>query len=268
MKTCASVPELRVALAGAPRPVGFVPTMGALHAGHASLVDAARETCATVVASVFVNPLQFDDQADLAKYPRDPEGDAALLRSLGCDLLFAPDSFYPDGFETHVVPGPVAERYEGAFRSDHFRGVCTVVTKLFCSVRPDRAFFGDKDAQQVAVIRRLNADLDLGVEVVACPTVRDPDGLALSSRNARLSEADRAAALGLSAGLFAAREAWQRGERSFETLVAAGRAPGLDYDYLDAVDPGTFRPPGPLLIAAARVGGVRLIDNLRLDGTA
>ncbi|MHC4957076.1 MAG: pantoate--beta-alanine ligase [Planctomycetota bacterium] len=268
MRTCRLVPELRAALAGAPRPVGFVPTMGALHDGHASLVAAARAACATVVASVFVNPLQFDDPGDLAKYPRDPERDAAILRDLGCDLLFAPTSFYPEGFQTHVLPGAAAAGYEGALRGDHFRGVCTVVTKLFSAVRPDHAFFGEKDAQQLAVIRRLSADLDLGVDVVACPTVRAPDGLALSSRNARLSAADREVAVGLSAGLFAARAAWHRGERSFEKMIGAARAPGLEYDYLDCVDPGTFQAPGPLMIAAVRVGGVRLIDNLRLDHTA
>jgi len=220
-----------------------------------------------VVASVFVNKLQFNEATDFEKYPRTLDADAELLASEGVQVLFAPPSegFYPHGFQTRVSMGPLAEGLEGKHRSGHFDGVCTVVTKLFSAVRPDRAYFGEKDAQQVAVIRRLAADLDLGVEIVACPTVRDPDRLALSSRNQCLSAGERARALGLSRGLFAAREAWQAGERSFGELERIARDPGLDYEYLVCVDPATFERPGPLMVAAVRVGPVRLIDNLRLD---
>ena len=267
MEICRSVPELHRALAGLPRPVGLVPTLGALHEGHASLVRRCRAECATVVASVFVNKLQFNEAADFEKYPRTLDADAGLLASEGGQLLFAPPSagFYPPGFQTRVTMGPLAEGFEGRHRPGHFDGVCTVVAKLFGCVRPERAYFGEKDAQQVAVIRRLSADLDLGVEIVACPTIRAPDGLALSSRNRRLSPADRARARGIAQGLFRARAAWQAGERSFEKLEQTGRESGLTYDYLACVDPATFARPGPLMIAAARVGEVRLIDNLRLD---
>lgn len=267
MQTLKSVPELRVALAGAPRPVGFVPTMGALHDGHAELVRRCRDECATVVASVFVNPLQFGASEDLERYPRDLDADAALLATLGTSVLFAPavETFYPGDFVTRVDCGSLGERYEGAARPGHFTGVCTVVAKLFHIVSPDRAYFGEKDAQQLAVIRRMVRDLDLPVRIVAVETVRDADGLALSSRNAYLSSAERRQALGLGAGLFAARKAWQAGERDPDRLVEAARTPGLEYDYLDCVDPDRFERPGPLLIAAARVGSTRLIDNLRLD---
>ena len=198
-----SVADLRVALAGAPRPVGLVPTLGALHEGHASLVRLCRAECATVVASVFVNKLQFNEATDdFEKYPRPLDADAELVASEGGQVLFAPPSegFYPHGFQTRVSMGPLAEGFEGKHRPGHFDGVCTVVTKLFSAVRPDRAYFGEKDAQQLAVIRRLAADLDLGVEIVACPTFRAPDGLALSSRNQRLSVRERARGGGMSRG--------------------------------------------------------------------
>ena len=265
MKICKSVVDLRVALAGAPRPVGFVPTMGALHDGHASLVRRCRDECASVVASVYVNELQFDRRRDLDRYPRVLEDDCAILESLGANVVFAPDALYGDGHTTHVECDRLADVYEGAHRPGHFRGVCTVVLKLFHIVNPDRAYFGEKDAQQLAVIRAMVSDLDLAVAIVACETVRDADGLALSSRNAFLPPAQLTLARGISRGLFAAREAWAGGERDPERLCAVGRSDGIDYDYLACVDPETFQPPGPLMIAAARFGETRLIDNLRLD---
>src|SRR5262245_19894789 len=194
--------------------------MGYLHAGHVSLVERARRENARVAASVFVNPTQFGPQEDLARYPRDLERDLALLAEAGCDLVFAPEvaEMYPPGFGSTVDPGPVAEPLEGARRPGHFRGVATVVAKLFGIVQPDRAYFGEKDAQQLAVIHRLARDLDLAVEVVGCPTVREPDGLALSSRNSYLDVDDRRAAPVLYRALRAARERWLAGERDAEAL--------------------------------------------------
>ncbi len=268
MKICLSVAELRVALAGAPRPVGFVPTMGALHEGHAALVRRCQDECATAAASVYVNPLQFDVKEDLERYPRDLERDGALLEALGVSVLYVPKTLYADGHMTTVECGAIGEVFEGAHRPGHFRGVCTVVLKLFHAVAPDRAYFGEKDAQQLAVIRRIVRDLDMGVEIVGCETVRDEDGLALSSRNALLSDEQRGTAVAISRGLFRAREAWGAGERDPRRLEALGKDPieGLEYDYLACVDPESFLPPGPLMIAAARVGRIRLIDNIRLDG--
>jgi len=269
LRTYATVPELRVALAGAPRPVGFVPTMGALHQGHAELVRRCRAACATVVASVFVNPTQFGPNEDLARYPRDLAGDRKLLEREGTNVLFAPEpkEVYPEGFSASVDIGPLAAVYEGAVRPGHFAGVCTVVLKLFHIVGPDVAFFGRKDAQQLAVIRKLVKDLDMSVAIEAVDTVRAPDGLALSSRNAYLSPAEREEALGLSRGLFRARARFEAGERDPVVLAEAARDPSLRYDYLAAVDPMTFGPPpGPplLLVAAAHVGRTRLIDNVLL----
>ncbi|HET8607707.1 MAG TPA: pantoate--beta-alanine ligase [Gaiellaceae bacterium] len=232
--------------------VGLVPTMGALHAGHVALFEAAREECDTVVASLFVNPAQFSEDADLAAYPRDEEADAAIAAEAGVDLLFAPpvEEIYPPGFSTWVDPGE--ERLEAAFRPGHFRGVATVCLKLFLAVRPDRAYFGRKDAQQLAVVRRLVRDLALGIEVRSVPTVRDADGLALSSRNARLSPAERARALAIPRAL-----ATRDPERARAVLAEAGLAP----DYVEVAD-----LDGPTLAIAARVGGVRLIDNVPLEG--
>lgn len=270
MRTFASIPELRIALAGAPRPVGFVPTMGALHEGHAELVRRCRAACPTVVASVFVNPLQFGANEDLARYPRDLPKDQRLLERHGTNVLFAPAAadVYPDGFSARVEIGPLATVYEGAVRPGHFAGVCTVVLKLFHIVKPDVAYFGRKDAQQLAVIRKLAKDLDLDVLIEAVETVRAPDGLALSSRNAYLSPAEREQGLGLSRGLLRARALSEGGERDPLRLVEAARERGLSYDYLAAVDPETFGPPragGPiLLVLAARVGSTRLLDNVLL----
>jgi pantoate--beta-alanine ligase len=270
LRTFASIPELRVALAGAPRPVGFVPTMGALHDGHAELVRRCRAACPTVVASVFVNPLQFGPNEDLARYPRDLEKDRRLLEQHGCNVLFAPraEDIYPDGFSTAIEIGPLATVYEGAVRPGHFAGVCTVVLKLLHIVKPDVTYFGRKDAQQLAVLTKLVKDLDVDVSIEAVETVRAPDGLALSSRNAYLSPAEREQGLGLSRGLFRARTLFEKGERAPARLAETAREPGLSYDYLAAVDPMTFGPPGPrsplLLVAAARVGRTRLLDNVLL----
>jgi len=259
------------------RSVGLVPTMGALHEGHASLIRRARSECGLVVVSVFVNPLQFDDEADLASYPRDEERDVRTLGDLGVDIVFSPtvDEMYPSGEpQVTVDPGPLGEPFEGAARPGHFRGVATVVAKLFHAVGRCRAYFGEKDAQQLAVVRRLAADLSFPVEVVACPTVREPDGLAMSSRNARLSPQDREAAGCLFLALSEAAELARGGERDAATLVAAmareiGATSGARLDYAAIVDDATFREVRTLeaparALVAARFGNVRLIDNLLL----
>jgi pantoate--beta-alanine ligase len=232
--------------------VGLVPTMGALHAGHQSLFAAARAECDQVVATVFVNPTQFDDPADLARYPRDEARDTAVAAAAGIDVLFVPaaSELYPDGFDTWVDPGELATILEGAARPGHFRGVATICLKLCHIVSPDAVYFGQKDAQQVEVIRRMLRDLDLPIALRALPTVRDPDGLAVSSRNVRLSPEERRRALALPRALATRDPAQAR------RLLA-----GLHVDYV-AVAP--FSPP--VLAAAVRVGAVRLIDNVVLDG--
>lgn len=203
-------------------PFGFVPTMGALHEGHLSLVRLARQLCPRVAVSIFVNPTQFNDKRDLERYPRNLESDAELLRGAGCDVVFAPEAreIYPDGFSTAIDVGPVTRPLEGAMRPGHFNGVAVVVTKLLNIVRPTHAVFGQKDAQQLAVIRRMVRDLDLGVEIVAGPTTREKDGLAMSSRNAQLTQEDRVAAPALWRALSAVREAHAAGERDAAALRA------------------------------------------------
>jgi pantoate--beta-alanine ligase len=234
---------------------GLVPTMGALHDGHRALLRRARAECDRVVMSLFVNPAQFGPGEDFARYPRDPERDRAIATEEGVDELFAPDlaEIYPDGFDTRVTVGDVADRFEGAFRPGHFQGVATVVLKLLHLVRPDAAYFGRKDAQQLAVIRRMVTDLAVPVETRAVDTVREPDGLALSSRNALLSPAERRRAPSL-----------HRALRARDPARCEG-----DLDYLAVVDPDTFREvpprPGALVIGAARFGAVRLIDNIRIE---
>jgi pantoate--beta-alanine ligase len=272
MRTVTTVAALRAHLQpdrGAGRYIGLVPTMGAFHEGHLSLIRAARERCDVVVVSLFVNPTQFNDPADLAAYPRDDARDARLAEAEGVDLLFAPppDEVYPEGFTTSVHVAGVTDTLEGAHRPGHFDGVATVVIKLFAMVGPDIAFFGRKDAQQAAMIRRLVSDLDLPVEIDVRPIVREPDGLAMSSRNVRLSAAERERALSLSRALGSVAEAVAAGA-DLATALDAGRAQldGVDVDYLAAVDPDTFAPAQSLeqdvLVAvAARVGEVRLIDN-------
>ena len=253
--------------------VALVPTMGALHEGHLALVNAARETADTVIASIFVNPLQFNDAGDLERYPRDEAADAAKLDGAGCDMVWlpTPQTLYPPGFATSVHVAGITDRWEGAHRPGHFDGVATVVTKLFTNVRPDVALFGEKDFQQLALIRRLNADLDLGVRIVGLETVRAEDGLALSSRNALLSDTERNAAPQLARSLLAARDAIRLGDPIEAALnVAKGeleKAGFAPIDYLAYVDPDTLEPletasQDSRLIAAATLGSVRLIDNI------
>jgi pantoate--beta-alanine ligase len=267
--------ELRDALDGIDRPLGLIPTMGWLHAGHRSLMARARADNATTIASIFVNPRQFNEAADYQRYPRNEARDVAICEEEGVDLVFAPgvDEIYPSGFDTTVSVGAVARPLEGAARPGHFEGVATVVAILFDLVGAERAYFGQKDAQQVMVIRQMARDLAIPIEVIACPTVREPDGLALSSRNVHLSPTERAAAPVLRRALLAARERWERGERSGDALratmseVLAGEplatpayvsvADGRLLEELDRVADG--RPT--LLSLAVRFGPTRLIDN-------
>jgi len=248
--------------------IGLVPTMGALHAGHLSLVEHACRENAVVVVSIFVNPIQFGPGEDFERYPRDPKHDAQLLGQAGIDAIYRPAAgvMYPMGAATRVRVVGVSERLEGAARPGHFEGVATVVTKLFAAVQPDRAYFGQKDAQQVAVVRRVAGDLDLGVEIRVAPTIREADGLALSSRNAYLEPAERRSATSLSAALRLATEAYARGERHPQALTDVLRArleaePLARVDYAEVVDPATFRPPGLLAVVAVWIGKTRLIDN-------
>ena len=277
MKTLRTVAELRVALNGprrAGRSIGLVPTMGALHDGHLSLIRRARGACDEVVVSLFVNPAQFDDTGDLAAYPRDEARDAQLAAEAGADVLFAPPpaEIYPPGFATTVSVAEVAAPLEGEHRgAAHFAAVATVVTKLLNMVQPDVTFFGQKDAQQVAVICRLVRDLDIPVRIEVGETVREPDGLALSSRNVHLRDDDRERALALSRALRAAEGAIGAGERDARAIrdraLAAMNDFGVEPEYLELVAPDTFAPvtsvgEQPVLVAvAARVGDVRLIDN-------
>ncbi len=276
MRTARSVADVREALRPARREerrIGLVPTMGALHEGHLSLVRRARADCDVVVVSLFVNPTQFNEAADLASYPRDEQRDAALAAETGADVLFAPpvEEVYRPGFATTVRVSGLTEHLEGAHRGTaHFEGVATVVAKLLNMVGPDVAYFGQKDAQQVAVIRRMAADLDLPVEIAACPTVREPDGLALSSRNVHLRGDDRERATALRRGLDAAERAHAEGERDPVAIAGAGRAAmalhGVEPEYIALVRPDDLTPvqraDGEVLVAvAARVGPTRLIDN-------
>jgi pantoate--beta-alanine ligase len=263
MKLVRSVADLPAAL-DASAAVGLVPTMGAFHEGHVALFRAARAENDLVVVSLFVNPAQFDAPDDLAAYPRDEERDTELARQAGIDVLFAPrsDEVYPPGYGTWVEVEGISDRLEGAFRPGHFRGVATVCLKLFNLVRPQRAYFGQKDAQQAALVVQLVRDLNLDVHIRVLPTVRDPDGLALSSRNARLSREHRHAALALPRALAAGAEAYARGA---DAAAAAQRV--LDEEPLvvpQYVETARFN--GRLVLAAAaRVGGIRLIDNVTLE---
>ncbi len=266
------LPDLRRAVAdlrSAAAPVALVPTLGALHAGHMALVDAARATGAKVVASIFVNPRQFGPNEDLSRYPRPVEADKALLVAHGCDLLWMPgiDDMYPAGFATNVSVSGVSEGLDGAARPGHFDGVATVVAKLFNQVRPDAAFFGEKDFQQLAVIRRMVMDLDVGLEIVGVPTVREADGLALSSRNIYLSADERARAVALPRALAEAKRAIEAGEAgAIDAAKTSLAAAGFVTDYVSLVDAATLGEPqagkSRRLLAAARLGTTRLIDNL------
>jgi pantoate--beta-alanine ligase len=258
------------------RSVGFVPTMGALHAGHRSLVQAARQRCDIVVASIFVNPTQFAPHEDFSRYPRTLAEDCQMLEAEGVDVVFTPtaEAMYPPGASTFVEVEGVSDRLDGASRPGHFRGVATVVAKLFHIVQPGLAFFGQKDAAQVAVLRKMVRDLDFPLEIIVCPTVREPDGLAMSSRNRYLSAVERRQALTLSRALHAAEIQVTRGEHRASALLQTVRAtlqeePAIRVDYIAAVDPDTLLPienvaSGALLAVAAYVGTTRLIDNVLL----
>jgi pantoate--beta-alanine ligase len=280
MRTVRTVAEIREHVAAARaegRRIGLVPTMGAYHDGHLALMRAARQQTDEVVVWLFVNPTQFNEQADLAAYPRDEARDAALAEQEGVDVLFAPDAaeVYPPGFDTTVHVGALTETLEGAHRPGHFAGVATVVTKMLNMVGPDVAYFGAKDAQQVAVVRRLVRDLDVPVAIEVVPTVREPDGLALSSRNVHLDRAQRERATALSRALAAARRHADAGESDAVALRAAAERVLRDHDvepeYVAVVDAETFAPVDrlngrPVLVAvAARVGATRLIDNQLID---
>ena len=257
--------------------VGFVPTMGALHRGHASLLEASSQANTFSLASIFVNPLQFNEGADFKRYPRTVDEDCALLEQGGVHAVYLPDraDMYPDGYETRVRSGPGGELYEGYSRPGHFEGMLTVVLKLFQRCQPDRAYFGEKDAQQLWLVQRMAQDLDLDIEVLGCPTVREEDGLAFSSRNAFLSPQQREAAPVVVRALRACHAAFQSGERAVSQLERAMHdllraEPSASIEYADVVDERTFRPadtdqPGPWrAVAAVRIGDTRLIDNLVL----
>lgn len=274
MQTVRLLADLRAAVAAfraAGERVALVPTMGALHDGHMALVDAARRHANRVVVSIFVNPRQFGPNEDLAKYPRREQADSRLLAGANVDVLWMPpvEVMYPEGFATSVSVAGVSEGLDGAARPGHFDGVATVVTKLFNQVRPDVALFGEKDFQQLAVIRRMVADLDMDIDIQAIPTQRDDDGLALSSRNAYLLPEDRAAAVALPRALGAAARAIEQGEDAAGALAQARdmlAAAGFAIDYVELVDAETLGAPAAdrprRLLAAARIGGTRLIDNV------
>lgn len=281
MQVVSTIPELRIALweLRSRGSVGFVPTMGALHAGHRSLMQAARERCDVVVASIFVNPTQFGPNEDFSHYPRTLEEDCRMIEAEGLDLVFTPavEVMYPESASTFVEVAGVGDRLDGASRPGHFRGVATVVAKLFQIVQPEVAFFGQKDAAQLAVLRRMVRDLNIPVEIVACPTIREPDGLAMSSRNRYLSAIERNDALSLHRALETARTLAENGERRAAILLDAmndslQQEPGVRVDYAAVVDPETLLPvetvtSGALLAIAAYVGATRLIDNILLPST-
>ena len=279
MTICTTVSEIRTASRAVRRDgqrLGLVPTMGALHDGHLSLIRVAKAQCDSVVATIFVNPTQFGPNEDFAKYPRTFERDRDLLKKEGVDILFSPsvEEMYPAGASTFVTVEGMSERLCGKSRPGHFRGVTTIVSKLFNAIEPDVAFFGQKDAAQVAIIRRMVADLNIPVEIVACPIVREPDGLAMSSRNAYLDPQQRKTALVLHRSLLRVQELYKRGERNAGKLIEAGtrifsEESGVRLDYLEIVNPDTLGPievvNKPALVAVAGfVGTTRLIDNIVL----
>jgi pantoate--beta-alanine ligase len=279
MKLIHSVAEMKAhcrEIARSGRTLGFVPTMGALHEGHASLVRAGKAQCDATAVSIFVNPLQFGPTEDLAKYPRTPERDSQILEALGVDVLFMPaaSEMYPAGATTHVEVGGLSDRLDGLSRPGHFRGVATVVAKLFEIVRPDFAFFGQKDAAQVAVLRRMVRDLDMDVKLIVCPIIRGPDGLAMSSRNAYLTLEHRKQALVLHRSLAQIQQAVEAGERDASKLAELGKSliaeePAARLDYFAIVDPESLEPVsdvsrGALVAVAAFIGATRLIDNVLL----
>jgi len=280
MQLCSTIAEMRSAVGALKAKglkLGFVPTMGALHQGHFSLVRAAKKTCDAVAVSIFVNPTQFGPNEDFSRYPRTFDRDRELLEQEGVDLLFAPatDEMYPAGATTYVTVEGLSEKLDGKSRPGHFRGVSTVVSKLFHIIEPNVAFFGQKDAAQVAVIRRMVRDLNLPVEIAVCPIVREPDGLAMSSRNRYLDPEQRKHALVLSQSLKSVKKLFAEGERNAPALISIGRScfeacPNVRLDYFEIVDPDTLDPvetlKQPALVAvAAFVGTTRLIDNVVLE---
>ena len=276
MNVVESLAELRLARASLSQPVGFVPTMGSLHEGHLSLVRQARHDCSSVVVSIYVNPTQFGPNEDFNNYPRDLQRDLALLRSEGVDLVWTPNDklMYPTGYQTWVVVEDVTKTLEGAIRAGHFRGVATVVTKLFNAVQPHKAYFGQKDAQQAIVIGTMTRDLDFPIEIVVCPTMREPDGLAMSSRNVYLDSDERSAALVLSRGLFTAKAAFRAGERDAANLRnivldILSTEPLVNVQYVSCAHPDTLqelegRVDRALLSLAVTIGKTSLIDNIVL----
>jgi pantoate--beta-alanine ligase len=279
MKQVITIPDLRVARAALPEPVGFVPTMGYLHEGHLSLARAARAECASVVASIFVNPTQFAPTEDLASYPRDLPRDLAMLEAEGVDLVWlpTPEAMYPPGYQTWVTVDEVTQYLEGRMRPTHFRGVATVVAKLFNAVQPQRAYFGQKDAQQAVVIRRMAQDLNFPIDIVVCPIWRERDGLAMSSRNVYLSPAERQAAVVLSRSLAVVQQVYQEGQREAEVLRKSASdliqsEPLARLQYVSCADPETLEElQGPiagraLVSLAVFFGRTRLIDNIVLGG--
>ncbi len=279
MQVIKTVAAMQAARGSMKSPVAVVPTLGGLHAGHEALLHAARERAESVVATLFLNPTQFSEDEDLALYPADRERDLAIMRSAGVDAVFAPtfDEMYPPGDAFNVNPGPIGDVLEGAQRPGHFRAVATVVAKLFNATRPDLAYFGEKDAQQLEVVRRMARDLRFGIEVVPVETVRDVNGVALSSRLAYLSGNERVAAEVVYTSLCSARDRWANGERAVSALESAIRAviqsePLATLDYAAIIDPKTFEPhggpipnAGALALVAVTIGTTRLIDNLRLN---
>jgi pantoate--beta-alanine ligase len=280
MKICATIPEARAACRDARasrKRLGLVPTMGALHEGHLSLVRAAKAQCDAVAVSIFVNPTQFGPTEDLSKYPRQFDCDCRLMEKEGVDILFAPsvEEIYPDGAVTWVLVEGLSEKLDGRTRPGHFRGVTTIVAKLFHIIEPDAAFFGQKDAAQLAVIRRMVQDLNFPVEIVACPIVRESDGLAMSSRNAYLNLEERGRALVLQRSLQRAQQEFQTGESTAAKLISVAkevfaREPQVVLDYFEIVDPDTLDPvkrisQKTLVAVAAYVGSTRLIDNTVLN---
>jgi pantoate--beta-alanine ligase len=280
MKICTTIPEARAACREARttrKRLGLVPTMGALHEGHLSLVRAARARCDAVAVSIFVNPTQFGPTEDLSKYPRQFERDCRLLEKEGVEILFAPSvgEIYPDGAVTWALVEGLSEKLDGRSRPGHFRGVTTIVSKLFHIVEPEAAFFGQKDAAQLAVIRRMVHDLNFPIEIVACPIVREPDGLAMSSRNAYLNPEERQRALMLQRSLQRAEQGFQAGDRIATRLISAAKEvvasePQVVLDYFEIVDPDTLDPverisQKTLVAVAAYIGSTRLIDNIVLN---
>ncbi len=277
MQISEKIADIREVRSQLKEPVGFVPTMGYLHEGHLALVRQAREENESVVVSIFVNPIQFGPREDFRNYPRDTERDLAMLEPLtDVVLLPSPEEIYPKDFDTWVLPGDITERLEGAVRPGHFRGVATVVIKLFNIVQPARAYFGQKDAQQLAVVKKIVADLDMNLQIIACPTLREPDGLAMSSRNSLLTKEQRREATVLYQSLARAQELWTRGEKNAGTIrlemtELIEREPSADISYISIAHPETLKEmlhrvkPPALVSLAVKFGRTRLIDNIVLE---